>query len=94
MCVYVYMCILFTSSSLSLANFLSCILNPTLGFAISLQNLTTASDSSMPSVDTHITYSVVIVTAREIPAALRRERPSYVYLILYKEWFGGVQPSC
>ena len=59
-----------TLSSFSSWNFCSCILKPKLGLAMSRQNLTTVSDSSMLSDDTHITYSVVMVTERDIPAAL------------------------
>lgn len=66
----VYLLVL-TFSSCSSANFFSCILKPKFGLAMSLQNLTTASDSSIPSDDTHITYKVVMVTERDIPAALQ-----------------------
>ena len=59
-----------TFSNCSSANFLSCILKPKLGLAMSRQNLTTLSDSSIPRDDTHITYRVVMVTERDIPAAL------------------------
>ena len=59
-----------TFSNCSSANFLSCILKPKLGLAMSRQNLTTFSDSSIPRDDTHITYRVVMVTERDIPAAL------------------------
>ena len=37
---------------------------------MSRQNFTTVRDSSIPREETHMTYSVVMVMEREIPAAL------------------------
>lgn len=63
-----------TSSSVLSSYFLSCILKPRFGLATSLQYCTTLRASSKLRLEIVIRYITVIVTARDIPAALEGGR--------------------